>query len=75
MDLIGSMIALRLDHRRRTEVWVVFIQRFYYRQFMYFVTIAAMLAGLSGRRHGWNKLQRTGTVRHMPVAAEALLVA
>jgi cellulose synthase/poly-beta-1,6-N-acetylglucosamine synthase-like glycosyltransferase/peptidoglycan/xylan/chitin deacetylase (PgdA/CDA1 family)/spore germination protein YaaH len=75
MDLIGSMIALRLDHRRWTEVWVVFIQRFYYRQFMYFVTIAAMLAGLSGRRHGWNKLQRTGTVRHMPVAAEALLVA
>jgi cellulose synthase/poly-beta-1,6-N-acetylglucosamine synthase-like glycosyltransferase len=67
MDLIGSTIALRLDRRHLREIWVVFIQRFYYRQFMYIVTIAAVLAGLGGRRHAWNKLHRTGSVSHRPV--------
>jgi cellulose synthase/poly-beta-1,6-N-acetylglucosamine synthase-like glycosyltransferase/spore germination protein YaaH/peptidoglycan/xylan/chitin deacetylase (PgdA/CDA1 family) len=62
MDLIGSSIALRLDHRPLTGAWVVFIQRFYYRQFMYVVTIAALLASFAGRRHGWNKLNRSGSV-------------
>jgi cellulose synthase/poly-beta-1,6-N-acetylglucosamine synthase-like glycosyltransferase/peptidoglycan/xylan/chitin deacetylase (PgdA/CDA1 family)/spore germination protein YaaH len=63
MDLLGSSIALHLDHRRLVDVWVVFIQRFYYRQFMYVVTFAAVLGVLGGRRHAWNKLHRTGSVR------------
>jgi peptidoglycan-N-acetylglucosamine deacetylase len=63
MDCVSSLIAFRLDRRSYHGAWVVLVQRFYYRQFMYVVTIAALLAALRGRRHGWNKLSRTGTVR------------
>ena len=63
LDLLGSGIALRLDHRPLWKLWTVFVQRFCHRQFMYFVTFAAALACLRGRRHGWNKLHRHASVR------------
>jgi cellulose synthase/poly-beta-1,6-N-acetylglucosamine synthase-like glycosyltransferase/peptidoglycan/xylan/chitin deacetylase (PgdA/CDA1 family)/spore germination protein YaaH len=62
MDLIGSFVAFRLDRRNLWGLSVVLIQRFYYRQFMYVVTFASLLAALRGTRHGWNKLKRTGSV-------------
>jgi len=70
MDLVGSAIAFRLDRQPLAGIWVVLVQRFYYRQFMYFVTFAALLASLRGRRHGWNKLQRAGSV-NMPAPQTA----
>lgn len=66
MDLVGSTIAFRLEGRRLTNVATVLIQRFFYRQFMYVVAIRSMFAALRGRRHGWNKLDRLGTVRLAP---------
>ncbi len=63
MDLVGSAIAFKLDRRPTWRIWVVLIQRFYYRQFMYIVTLAAVLACCRGRRHFWNKLDRSGSVR------------
>ncbi len=71
MDLIGSFVAFRLDRRSLRDLPVVLIQRFYYRQFMYLVTFAALLAAVRGRRHGWNKLARMGTVRLTPETASA----
>lgn len=62
MDLTGSMIAFALDRRSFWGIWVVLVQRFYYRQFMYVVTFKTLLAALRGRRHGWNKLERQATV-------------
>ncbi len=62
MDFIGALVAFRLDGRPVSRLWVVLLQRFYYRQFMYFVTMRAAFAAVRGARHGWNKLERTGTV-------------
>ncbi len=63
MDLLGSGIALKLDKRPLAGLWTVFVQRFCHRQFMYYVTFAAAIACLRGRRHGWNKLERQATVK------------
>lgn len=44
------------------RLWVVFIQRFYYRQFLYVVALKSVLQALKGSRQFWNKLERRGTV-------------
>ncbi|MDD2786347.1 MAG: glycosyltransferase [Patescibacteria group bacterium] len=70
MDVIGSMFAFLLEHKPKRLMLFVLIQRFYYRQFMYVTIIRAIIAMLRGRRYGWNKLQRTGTVAAVPSLAE-----
>jgi cellulose synthase/poly-beta-1,6-N-acetylglucosamine synthase-like glycosyltransferase/spore germination protein YaaH/peptidoglycan/xylan/chitin deacetylase (PgdA/CDA1 family) len=65
LDLVASLIAFRLDHRPMNRLSVVLLQRLYYRQFMYVVTFNASLAALRGGRHGWNKLERRGSVLAM----------
>jgi peptidoglycan-N-acetylglucosamine deacetylase len=62
MDFIGSYVAFRLDERRMASMIVILFQRFYYRQFMYVVAIKALIASLRGRRHTWNKLDRSANV-------------
>jgi cellulose synthase/poly-beta-1,6-N-acetylglucosamine synthase-like glycosyltransferase/spore germination protein YaaH/peptidoglycan/xylan/chitin deacetylase (PgdA/CDA1 family) len=74
MDLLGSGIALKLDHRPLTGLWTVFLQRFCHRQFMYYVTFAAALACLRGGRHGWNKLERQANVS-IPVRLATVTIA
>lgn len=63
MDLVGSLVAYRLDHKSIKTLWVVLIQRFYYRQFMYLVTFKAVIQVLRGGRQFWNKLERKGSVK------------
>ena len=46
-------------------MWLILIQRFFYRQFMYIITYRSIIAMLRGRRHGWNKLERTGNVKSL----------
>jgi len=62
MDLAGSLLAFTLERQPRRLMWLILVQRFFYRQFMYVVTFRALLAALRGRRHGWNKLARRGSV-------------
>jgi peptidoglycan-N-acetylglucosamine deacetylase len=66
LDLIASAAAFWLDRHSWRTIWVVLIQRFYYRQFMYVVTFRAVLEAIRGRRHGWNKLDRQATVTTVP---------
>ncbi len=63
MDLAGTLIALTLEKKSLTKSWVVLIQRFFYRQFMYVITYRSIIASLRGNRHGWNKLERTANIR------------
>ncbi len=63
MDLITAATAYALDKKSISQVWVVFIQRFFYRQFMYFVTYKSIIAALRWVRYGWNKLERKWTVK------------
>lgn len=63
MDLFGSLLAFTLEKRSKKLMWLILIQRFFYRQFMYYITYKSIVAMLRGRRHGWNKLERRGTVK------------
>jgi len=60
MDLCGSLLAFTLEKRPKKLMWLIFIQRFFYRQFMYIITYESILAIIKGRHYGWNKLNRTG---------------
>jgi peptidoglycan-N-acetylglucosamine deacetylase len=68
MDFVSSVVAFKLDGRRPRGLWVLFFQRFYYRQFMYVVAIKSMLQALRGGRRGWNKLERKASVPAQPSA-------
>lgn len=63
MDVCGSLLAFTLERKPKKLMWFILIQRFFYRQFMYVITYKSILAIIRGRRHGWNKLQRTGNVK------------
>lgn len=63
MDLAGSLIAFSLEKSRKRFLFYVFIQRFFYRQFMYVITYKSIIAAIKGRKHGWNKLKRTNSVK------------
>jgi hypothetical protein len=39
------------------------LQRFGYRQIMYYVLVRSISTALRGRFVGWSKLERTGTVK------------
>lgn len=65
MDAMVSGAAYALDKRSLTNIWVICIQRFFYRQFMYIVTFKSIISALSWSHHGWNKLERKGTVKVM----------
>jgi hypothetical protein len=62
MDFICSFLAFFIEKRPKHLLWLILIQRFFYRQFMYIVTFKSLLAILRGRRYGWNKLKRTGCI-------------
>ena len=62
LDAIAPMAAFAFEHRRPVMPWVILVQRFYYRQFLYVVLFSAIFAMLRGGRRGWNKLARTGSV-------------
>ena len=62
MDLGGSVLAFHIEKRPKHLIWLILIQRFFYRQFMYVVTYISIGAVFRGRRYGWNKLKRTGNI-------------
>lgn len=63
VDALAATVAFALE---RDEDWRLlpwlFLQRFFYRQLMYFVAIKAALAALRGRAVGWGTLQRKASV-------------
>lgn len=62
IELIGSIVAFRLDREDgRVLVWLLW-QRFLYRQLMYAVLLKSLTTALAGMRTGWGKLDRKGTV-------------
>jgi len=62
IELIGSVVAFRLDREdSRVLVWLLW-QRFLYRQLMYAVLLKSLTTAIAGMRTGWGKLDRKGTV-------------
>jgi cellulose synthase/poly-beta-1,6-N-acetylglucosamine synthase-like glycosyltransferase/peptidoglycan/xylan/chitin deacetylase (PgdA/CDA1 family)/spore germination protein YaaH len=62
LDLVASLLAFLLDGENPLPVLWLLWQRFFYRQFMYYIIIKALLAAVRGGIVGWGKLQRKDTV-------------
>jgi len=64
VDLSAAMIAFFLEKKEdRSLLWWLVLQRFGYRQIMYYVVAKSVLRALQGRGVGWGKLERKATVR------------
>jgi cellulose synthase/poly-beta-1,6-N-acetylglucosamine synthase-like glycosyltransferase/peptidoglycan/xylan/chitin deacetylase (PgdA/CDA1 family) len=63
VDLGGAAIALAMERKEKWGLvpWLV-LQRFGYRQLMYYVVVKAMFAAALGPLVGWGKLERKSTV-------------
>jgi cellulose synthase/poly-beta-1,6-N-acetylglucosamine synthase-like glycosyltransferase len=62
VELIGALVAFKLDHEKPKVLLWLFWQRFLYRQLMYAVLLKSLKTAISGIRAGWGKLERKGTV-------------
>jgi peptidoglycan-N-acetylglucosamine deacetylase len=62
VDLVTSFIAFKLEKEDTSLLLWLAIQRFVYRQVMYYVMIKSVLSALKGLAPGWGKLERKATV-------------
>ncbi|HEY4321597.1 MAG TPA: glycosyltransferase [Gemmatimonadales bacterium] len=63
VDWLAATLAFLMEPREdRRLTWLVFLQRFVYRQVMYWVVLRSMVAALRGGLVGWGKLDRKATV-------------
>jgi cellulose synthase/poly-beta-1,6-N-acetylglucosamine synthase-like glycosyltransferase len=62
VELIGALVAYKLDREDPKVLIWLFWQRFLYRQLMYAVILKSIKTAVSGMRTGWGKLERKGTV-------------
>ena len=71
VDWLAAMVAFLMEGEEDKQLtWLIFLQRFAYRQVMYWVVVRSFAAALSGRLVGWGKLERKATVDlpdHSPV--------
>ncbi|MBI1797880.1 MAG: glycosyltransferase [Candidatus Eisenbacteria bacterium] len=63
LELMGGLVAYRLDRERKRDLFWLFWQRFIYRQIMYGVALRSIAKAIGGRRAGWGKLERQGTAQ------------
>jgi cellulose synthase/poly-beta-1,6-N-acetylglucosamine synthase-like glycosyltransferase len=72
VDWVATVVGYFLEPREdRSLTWLVFLQRFAYRQVMYWVVVRSVIAALRGRVVGWGKLERKGSVRRAVARLEA----
>jgi peptidoglycan-N-acetylglucosamine deacetylase len=63
VDLLAASIAFLLERKEdRSLLWWLMLQRFGYRQIMYYVVAKSVVKALQGRLVGWSKLERKATV-------------
>jgi cellulose synthase/poly-beta-1,6-N-acetylglucosamine synthase-like glycosyltransferase/peptidoglycan/xylan/chitin deacetylase (PgdA/CDA1 family)/spore germination protein YaaH len=62
-DLGAGVLGLAMEKGAKWSLlWWVLLQRFGYRQLMYYVVLKSVIKAVSGSSVGWDKLQRKGTV-------------
>ena len=63
VDLLAAVVGFSMERREKWSLtWWLILQRFGYRQIMYYVLVRSISTALHGRFVGWSKLERTGTV-------------
>lgn len=60
LEFAGAFIALRMDRGDMRLLPWLFLQRFVYRQLMYYVILKSIVSAIRGGAVGWGKLERTG---------------
>jgi peptidoglycan-N-acetylglucosamine deacetylase len=67
VDLAGALLAFMMEkaEQKKLLVWLL-IQRFGYRQVMYWVMVKSVLTAIRGAIVGWGKLERKDTVLARP---------
>jgi cellulose synthase/poly-beta-1,6-N-acetylglucosamine synthase-like glycosyltransferase/peptidoglycan/xylan/chitin deacetylase (PgdA/CDA1 family)/spore germination protein YaaH len=69
VDWLAGIAALLMEPgEERGLSWLVLLQRFVYRQVLYWAVVRAVFAAAQGRARGWGTLVRKGTVE-LPRAA------
>lgn len=65
VDWIVSVVAYRYDRQRFTiyNALMLFVQRFVYRQILFYVLLKAYLKAIKGELANWGVLKRTGNVK------------
>jgi len=63
VELAGAYLAFRLDKEDKKLLGWLLLQRFVYRQLMYYVIVKSLVVAVRGSLVGWGKLDRKGTVQ------------
>ncbi len=64
VDLLAAVFGFLMERRENWSLlWWLMLQRFGYRQIMYYVVVRSILTALKGPFVGWGKLERTATVK------------
>jgi cellulose synthase/poly-beta-1,6-N-acetylglucosamine synthase-like glycosyltransferase len=64
VDLLAAVIGFLMERREDWNLlWWLMLQRFGYRQIMYYVVVRSIATALRGPFVGWGKLERQGTVK------------
>ena len=63
MEILGAALAIKLDKASWGLLPWLLIQRFVYRQLMYYVILKSLVSAVRGGAVGWNKFERTGTAK------------
>ena len=66
-DYLIAGLAFLLEKKEDWSllVWLL-LQRFYYRQLMYYIAIKSIISSVRGGSVGWNHLERKSTVKITP---------
>ncbi|HYJ90029.1 MAG TPA: glycosyltransferase, partial [Pyrinomonadaceae bacterium] len=63
IDWVGALTAFLMEKAEQKKLlWWLFIQRFGYRQVMYWVMVKSVFTAIRGAIVGWGKLERKATV-------------
>ncbi len=67
VDWSAACFAFALERKERWRLlWWLFLQRFCYRQVMYYVMVKSVTTAIRGAVVGWGKLERKATVEVQP---------
>jgi cellulose synthase/poly-beta-1,6-N-acetylglucosamine synthase-like glycosyltransferase/peptidoglycan/xylan/chitin deacetylase (PgdA/CDA1 family) len=70
VDLLAAFAGFLMERREKWSLlWWLVLQRFGYRQLLYYVVVRSIAAAVRGAFVGWGKLERTATVKVNPAEA------
>jgi cellulose synthase/poly-beta-1,6-N-acetylglucosamine synthase-like glycosyltransferase/peptidoglycan/xylan/chitin deacetylase (PgdA/CDA1 family)/spore germination protein YaaH len=63
LEFLTGLMAYRLEGELPWDLALLFFQRIYYRELMYYVVAKSLIYAMRGRVVGWGKLERRATVQ------------